>query len=72
MGFILDKDGDFTEPRVQTVAERKVDDAIFPAEWNCGFSPLCGEGIEPLAFPTGQDHREDIFHRLDSIRTVLK
>ena len=72
MGFILDKDGDFTEPRVQTVAERKIDDAIFSAEGNGRFGPLCGEGIEPLTFSSGQDHREDILHLFDCIRTVLK
>lgn len=72
MGFVLDEDGDFTEPRVQTITECKVDNAIFPAEGNRRFGPLRGERIEPLTFSPGQDHGEDILHRLDSSRTILK
>ena len=72
MRFVLDEDGDFTEPRVQTVAERKIDDPIFPAEGNCWFGPLCRERIEPLSFSAGQDHGENILHGVDSSRTDLK
>ena len=40
MGFVLDQDGDLAQTGVQAVAEREVDDAVFPAERNSRFRAL--------------------------------
>src|SRR5215217_5632164 len=62
--FVLNKDGDLSEAGVQAVAERKIDDAVFPAERNGGLGALIGERKQALAFSAGQDHREYIRHEI--------
>ena len=63
MGFVLDQDGNLAQTGVQAVAEREVDDAIFPAERNCRFRALIREGIQALALTAGEHHGEDLSHR---------
>jgi hypothetical protein len=62
MGFILDEDGDLPNPRVQAVAQRKVDNSILASKGGGGFGPVLREGGEPLAFSTRENHRKNIFH----------
>ena len=62
VGFILDEDGDFSKPRVETIAERKIDNAIFPAKGNRRLGPMLGEGLKTLAFPARQYHGEHVQH----------
>ena len=62
VGFVLDEDGDFSKPRVEAIAERKIDNAILSAEGNRRFGPMLGEGLKTLAFPARQQHGEHVQH----------
>ncbi len=62
VGFVLDEDGDFSKPRVEAIAERKIDNAIFPAKGNRRLGPMFGEGLETFAFPARQHHGENVLH----------
>lgn len=63
MGLVLNEDGDFSEPGVKAITERKIDDAIFPAEGNRRLRPMLGERIKTLALSACQYHGENILHR---------
>jgi len=54
VGFVLDEDSDFSKPRVEAIAERKIDNTIFPAEGNRRFGPMLSEGLKTLAFSASQ------------------
>lgn len=63
VGFILNEDGDFAEPGVKAIAERKIDNTIFPAKGNRRFGPMFGEGVETFALAACQHHGEYVLHR---------
>src|SRR4029077_5907361 len=46
VGFVLDEDSDFSKPGVKAIAERKIDNTIFPAKGNRRLSPMFSEGLE--------------------------
>jgi hypothetical protein len=62
VGFVLDKDRDFSKPGVEAIAECEVDDAIFPAKGNCRLGSMLGERVKTLALPARQHHGENILH----------
>ena len=62
VGFVLDEDSDFSKPRVEAVAERKIDNTIFPSEENRRLGPMFGEGLKTLALPARQHHGEHVQH----------
>jgi hypothetical protein len=72
MGFVLNKDGDFAEPRVETVAQGKINNTVLPAERNGRFGPVFRQGMEPLAPASCQHHRKNVIHGWDFNRTPGK
>jgi hypothetical protein len=70
--FVLDQNGDLTKPRINTIAQSKVDDAVFPSEGDGWLRTMVRKWKKTLAFPAGQDHRKNILHGLDSSRTNMK
>jgi hypothetical protein len=43
MGFVLDKDGDFSQARVQAIAQRHIDDPIFATKGHGRFGAMLGQ-----------------------------
>jgi hypothetical protein len=71
MRFVLDQDGHLPQAGVQAVAQREIDDAIFPAERHRRFRALLGKRIQAFALPARQHHGEDLSHRrADCSRTT--
>jgi hypothetical protein len=62
VGFVLDEDCDFSKPGVKAIAERKIDNTIFPAKGNRRLSPMFSEGLETFALPARQHHGEHVQH----------
>jgi hypothetical protein len=62
VGFVLDEDGDFSKPGVEAIAERKIDNTIFPAKGNCRLGPMFSERVKTFALPTRQHHGEHVWH----------
>jgi hypothetical protein len=72
MRLVLNEDGDFSEPGIQTIAQGEVDDAVLASERDSRLGALFGERKEPLTLAAGENHREDIFHAANSNRTGIK
>jgi hypothetical protein len=62
VGFVLDEDCDFSKSGVETIAEGKIDNTIFPTEGNSWLGPMFGERLETFALAAGQHHGENVPH----------
>src|SRR5690606_18627936 len=60
VGPVLGEDVDPLDPRVEQVAQDKVDDLVFAAEGDTRFGAAHGEGTEPLPFAAGQNHGDSV------------
>jgi hypothetical protein len=58
----LDENGNLTEPRIQAIAEGKVDDPVFPAKRNGRFGSMLRERLEAFPFAPRKDHGENVVH----------
>ncbi len=61
MGLVLGQYADLEETRIDEVGEHEVDKPVGAAEGNRGFSPVSGQRVQPLAFPTGQDDAQHLW-----------
>ena len=62
VGFVLDQDGDFAKPGVETVAEREIDNAILSTKGHRRLGAMFGERLKPFAFSSRQHHGENVLH----------
>jgi hypothetical protein len=59
---ILREDEDIKDAGVDTIAEREIDDSVFPGKGDGGFGPLCREDAQTSSFASGQNY-STCFHR---------
>jgi hypothetical protein len=62
VGFVLNEDSNFSKPGIEAIAERKIDNPIFPAKGNRRLGSMFGEGIQTFTLPTREDHGEHVWH----------
>jgi hypothetical protein len=65
LGFVLGKDDDFINLRVNAIGQGEIYEPVNTAEGNSGLGPVPGEGHEPLPPSTGHDKCQGIFHSDD-------
>ena len=58
--FVLRQEVDAAQSRVQTVAEREVDDAVDSAERDRRFGPISRKGVKPLPDAAREDDRKRV------------
>jgi hypothetical protein len=71
VGFILNEHGDFAKPRIETIAEGHVDDAVFACKRDRRFCAVLGEREKPFAAATGKDYGKDITHGTYCFRRLV-
>jgi hypothetical protein len=62
----LGKDKNLIDLRVQTVADRNIDEPVLPAQRDRRFASELGERVQALALSAAQDHSHYILH-VDSL-----
>ena len=58
--FVLRRDENAAQSRIDAVAEREIDNPIWPAKINGGFRAFFGQGVKTLAGSAGEKDDEDV------------
>src|ERR1700755_1300508 len=61
MRLVLSENADPQVAGIDEVGEHEIDQAIGATEGNCGFGPVRGQRIQPLALTAGQDDAQHVW-----------
>src|SRR6516165_6843099 len=61
MRLVLRENADPQVAGIDEIGEHEIDQAIGATEGNCGFGPVRGQRIQPLALTAGQDNAQHVW-----------